>query len=86
VVLAIAAPTVDARTAAAFGWITSTAYDLINTDAVLPSVQIFIRRDSTRSCRKPWPPRRSIVYCATRMSSSPPSTATRVSEAIRGHG
>ena len=32
-VLAIAAPAVDSRTAAAFGWVTSTAYDLINTVA-----------------------------------------------------
>ena len=42
-VLAIAAPTVDARTAAAFGWITSTAYDLINTVAgVRPGQSVLI--------------------------------------------
>jgi NADPH2:quinone reductase len=42
-VLAIAAPTVDARTAAAFGWVTSTAYDLINTVAgVRPGQSVLI--------------------------------------------
>ncbi|MDP4503219.1 quinone oxidoreductase family protein [Nonomuraea turcica] len=42
-VLAIAAPTVDSRTAAAFGWVTSTAYDLINTVAgVQPGQSVLI--------------------------------------------
>ncbi|MFF5205821.1 zinc-binding alcohol dehydrogenase family protein [Streptosporangium sp. NPDC000396] len=42
-VLAIAAPTVDSRTAAAFGWVTSTAYDLINTVAgVRPGQSVLI--------------------------------------------
>ncbi|WP_113699863.1 quinone oxidoreductase family protein [Nonomuraea lactucae] len=42
-VLAIAAPTVDARTAAAFGWVTSTAYDLINTvTGVRPGQSVLI--------------------------------------------
>jgi NADPH2:quinone reductase len=42
-VLAIAAPTVDSRTAAAFGWVTSTAYDLINTvAAVRPGRRVLI--------------------------------------------
>lgn len=42
-VLAIAAPTVDSRTAAAFGWVTSTAYDLINTVAgVRPGQRVLI--------------------------------------------
>lgn len=41
--LAIAAPTVDSRTAAAFGWVTSTAYDLINTVAsVRPGQSVLI--------------------------------------------
>ncbi|WP_206061328.1 quinone oxidoreductase family protein [Nonomuraea basaltis] len=42
-VLAIPAPTVDSRTAAAFGWVTSTAYDLINTVAgVRPGQSVLI--------------------------------------------
>lgn len=42
-VLAIAAPAVDSRTAAAFGWVTSTAYDLINTVAgVRPGQSVLI--------------------------------------------
>lgn len=42
-VLAIAAPTVDPRTAAAFGWVTPTAYDLINTVAgVRPGQSVLI--------------------------------------------
>jgi NADPH:quinone reductase len=42
-VLAIAAPTVDSRTAAAFGWVTSTAHDLINTvTGVRPGQSVLI--------------------------------------------
>jgi NADPH2:quinone reductase len=42
-VLAITAPAVDSRTAAAFGWVTSTAYDLINTVAgVRPGQSVLI--------------------------------------------
>ncbi|WP_327581438.1 zinc-binding alcohol dehydrogenase family protein [Nonomuraea sp. NBC_00507] len=42
-VLAIAAPTMDSQTAAAFGWVTSTAYDLINTVAgVQPGQSVLI--------------------------------------------
>ncbi|MFQ6393947.1 quinone oxidoreductase family protein [Nocardia sp. KC 131] len=37
--LAIAAPAMDSRTAAAFGWVTSTAYDLINAVAGVRSGQ-----------------------------------------------
>ncbi|MGP3921274.1 quinone oxidoreductase family protein [Nonomuraea sp. 10N515B] len=41
--LAIAAPTVDSRTAAAFGWVTPAAYDLINTVAgVQPGQSVLI--------------------------------------------